>query len=55
MTMRDIATMMWGKYYPNNSNFLGTLAEPMACALRGFVHMPKLSEGACSMDIKYYD
>lgn len=52
MTMRGIATMMRDKYYPNNIDFRGTMAEPGMCAPRDTVHKPKLAEGAYSMDIK---
>lgn len=55
MTVRDIATLTRDKHVPNNVNFLGTLAKPGARALRDKVHLPKLSEDACSIDSKHFD
>lgn len=54
-TVRDIVTMTRGKDCPNNINFLGALAEPGAGALRGNVHLLKLSEDADAIDSKYFD
>lgn len=55
ITMRDIVTMTRDEYYPNNINFLGTVAKPGAYALRDNVHLPKLSEDAYSIDSKCFD